>query len=158
MDLDGSEIIPSKLWVGAFVQPQDAVLLEKTLITTVLSLQTDEDMASCGIQFEKLLDAYQAAGIELRRLPVPDFDRVSLAARLPSCVAELEKALQPRQTRVYLHCTAGINRSPTVAAAYLIRSQDMSAREAYEFIISRRDCNPYLEILEKYRDSLKIGP
>ena len=156
MNFNGDEIIPSRLWVGAFIQPQDVRLLARNSITTVLSLQSGEDLASCGIQLEKLRNAYRDAGIELRRSPVRDFDRDSLAACLPSCVAELEKALQPRQTRVYLHCTAGINRSPTVAAAYLIRSQDMSAREAYEFIIARRDCSPSLEILEKYRDSLRI--
>ena len=155
MNLDSNEIIPSRLWLGGFIRPKDVELLKRALITTVLSLQTDEDMIHCGIEPGKLAKSYEEADIELRRLPVRDFDKDGLADRLPSCVSELEDVLQAGWTRVYLHCTAGINRSPTVAAAYLIRTQGISAREACDFIVSKRHCSPYLEVLENYRESLR---
>lgn len=156
MNIDCNEMIPDRLWVGGYLRPEDAGLLAKQLISTVLSLQTDEDLAVYGIQIKKLLKAYQAADIELRRVPIPDFDKESLVANLPLCVSELEEALKPEWARVYLHCTAGLNRSPTVAAAYLIRSGNMSAKEAYDYVTARRHCSPSLELLEKYEESLKI--
>jgi hypothetical protein len=154
MNLDSNEIIQSRLWVGGSVQPKDVVLLARSFITTVISLQTDKDISGCGIQLGKLLDAYKEVGIELKRLPVPDFDTSMLADSLPRCVDELEGTLRPAWSRVYLHCSAGVNRAPTVAAAYLIRCRKMAAREAYDFIVSRRYCRPYLEILEGYHKSL----
>jgi len=158
MNIDSNEIIPARLWVGGYLRPEDAKLLAKNLISTVISLQTDEDLTTYGIQIKKLLKACQEAEIELRRVPVSDLDKISLAAKLPSCVAELQAALQPQWARVYLHCTAGLNRSPTVAAAYLIRSRNMSAREAYDYVTARRHCNPSLEVLEQYEESLKNQP
>lgn len=156
MNVDCDEIIPARLWVGGYLRPEDVKQLARNLISTVVSLQTDDDLATLGIQIQKLLKAYQETRIELRRIPIPDFDKNSLAANLPLCVAELQEALQPEWTRVYLHCTAGINRSPTIAAAYLIRSRDMSAAEAYDYITARRHCSPYLDVLEQYAESLKI--
>jgi protein-tyrosine phosphatase len=155
MNIDCNEIIPDRLWVGGYLCPDDAVLLAKQFISTVLSLQTDEDLSTYGIQTKKLLKAYQAADIELRRIPIPDLDKSDLVAKLPLCVAELEEALKPVWARVYVHCTAGLNRSPTVVAAYLIRSRNMSAREAYEYVTARRHCKPSLEALEQYEESLK---
>jgi len=156
MNVDSNEIIPARLWVGGYLQPEDVKLLAKNLISTVVSLQTDEDLASRGIQIKKLLKAFQESGIELRRVPIADFDKNGLVANLPLCVSELQVALQPEWARVYLHCTAGINRSPTVAAAYLIRSRDMSAKDAYDYVTGRRHCSPYVDVLEQYAESLKI--
>jgi protein-tyrosine phosphatase len=154
MNVDSNEIIQGKLWIGRYVHPEDVKLLARRFITTVLNLQSDKDIADYGIPLKKLLTVYQDFGIELKRFPIPDFDLRSIAACLPDCVAELEQALQPRWSRVYLHCSAGINRAPTVAAAYLMRCRGMSAQQAHDLVTSLRDCSPYLEILEAYGRSL----
>ena len=156
MNLDCDELIPGRLWVGSYLRPEDTGALARKLISIVLNLQTDEDLAALGIQLKELLKAFESADIELRRVPIPDFDKESLVTKLPLCVSELEKALKPEWARVYLHCTAGLNRSPTVAAAYLIRSANMSSAEAYDYVNARRHCSPSREILEKYEESLKI--
>jgi protein-tyrosine phosphatase len=154
MILDCSEVLPDRLWVGTFVRPEDVPFLRQMGMTTVISLQSDHDLETYNIHFKKLLKACDEAQIELRRIDTPDFDQNALAANLDRSVAELEAALAPRWTKVYLHCTAGINRSPTVAAAYLIRARGCSAREAYEFVTARRHCCPYLTVLEKFEASL----
>jgi protein-tyrosine phosphatase len=56
----------------------------------------------------------------LRRVPVRDFDAAELRSKLPECVRNLDGLLSAGHL-VYLHCTAGINRSPTVAMAFLYR-------------------------------------
>jgi protein-tyrosine phosphatase len=157
MILDCNEIIPGRLWIGSRVRAGDVKLLKQMGITTVVNLQTDADLSDSGISFKKLLKAYSEAEIEIRRVPVIDFDSRDLAERLPLCVSEVEAVLTPRWTRVYLHCTAGVNRSPTTAAAYLIRSQGMTALEAYDSVRDRRYCDPDLDVLERYASSLRCA-
>jgi protein-tyrosine phosphatase len=154
MFLDCSEILPDRLWIGAFIRPEDMALLQKMGVTTVVNLQSDKDLETYNINLKKLLKAYTKAGIELHHIATPDFDQKALLENLEECIAELQAALTPRWTKVYLHCTAGINRGPTVAAAFLIQSQGYSAQEAYEFVTSRRHCRPYLAVLEQYEASL----
>jgi dual specificity phosphatase 12 len=154
MILDCNEIIPDRLWVGSYIRPEDVRFLRQLEITSILSLQSDRDLAFYSINLKKLLKAYALADIELRRIPTPDFDKQALAANLPQAVEELENALAPRWGRAYVHCSAGINRGPTLAAAYLIRIKRMSAQEAYDYIVARRDCSPYLEVLQEYETNL----
>ena len=153
MILDCNEIIQDKLWVGSYVRPEDVRLLYQLRITTVLSMQSDQDLESYNVSPRKLLKAYALAEIELHRIPTPDFDKSALAANLLHCVERLEAAMAPPWSKVYLHCSAGINRGPTVAAAYLIKNHGLSAQEAYDYVLTRRHCNPYLDILEAYEAS-----
>jgi protein-tyrosine phosphatase len=155
MILDCNTVLHDRLWIGRFVRPRDVKLLRQMGVTTVISLQSDEDLVVYNVHVDKLLEAYNQAGIELRRVAIPDFDEEAMAAGLEQSVTEVEAALAPSWAKVYLHCTAGINRAPTVAAAYLIRARRLSAQEAYEFIIFRRHCTPYLAVLEQYEASLK---
>ncbi len=155
MILDCNEIIEGRLWVGGFVRPSDVNILQKMEITSILSLQSDQDLANCDISPRKLHNAYAQAAIELHRIPTADFNKQALAVNLPQGVDELEKILTPRWAKVYVHCTAGFNRGPTLAAAYLIKIRGLSAREAYEYVTSRRHCAPYLATLEDYEASLK---
>ena len=154
MFLDCNEVIAERLWVGRYVRVNEVRQLKLMGITTVISLQSDEDLVAYGIPEKKILNAYAQAGIMLRRTGVRDFDQEAMAQNLPQCVAELETALAPRSARVYLHCTAGINRAPTVAAAYLMKSQGMTAQGAHNLLTSRRNCSPYLGVLENYAAAL----
>jgi protein-tyrosine phosphatase len=49
---------------------------------------------------------------------VTDFDSLDLKRQLPVCVMVLDELVSAGY-RVYVHCTAGVTRSPTVIAAYL---------------------------------------
>jgi protein-tyrosine phosphatase len=154
MFLDCSEIISGRLWVGCHIQPEDARILRQMGITSVLNLQSDRDLANYNISLKKLIQAYLHEEIDLRRIPIPDFDRLAVGTLLPQAVEGLENALAPLRAKVYVHCTAGINRGPTLAAAYLIKADGLTAQEAYSHVIARRDCSPYLDTLQKYEASL----
>lgn len=155
MMLDCNEIIPGKLWVGCFVRPEDVQTLRQMGITSIVNLQSDYDLASYGISMKQLLHACALAEIELRRIPIPDYDRQALGVQLPQAVEDLSDVLVPRWSKVYVHCTAGINRGPTLAAAYLIEADGLTAQEAYAYIIARRDCRPYLDTLQEYEAFLR---
>ncbi len=154
MPLDFNEIVSSRLWVGCFVRPDEIGLLAGLRVTTVINLQSEEDLVIYDIHMGDLLCAYEPAGIQLRRVPIQDFDNESLSANLPAAVAEIEGALRGAGSRVYLHCTAGINRSPTAAAAYLMGSAGLSAEVAINHVMARRRCSPSKYALERYADTL----
>jgi protein-tyrosine phosphatase len=147
---DYNQVIEARLWVGTFIRPEDAKELGRMGITDVVSMQSDEDLEERRIPLGKLIKALADANIDLHRVPVRDFNSEDLALKLPRCVDEIEIALAPDRAKVYLHCTAGINRSPTAAAAYLMKSRGMSAQDAHDYLVSKRDCDPDLVLLERY--------
>jgi protein-tyrosine phosphatase len=157
MTLDCNEIIEDRLWVGGCLRPEDVKLLARMDITTVFSLQSEKDVAGKGRLMQRLFKAFEAADILFVQVAVKDFDKDDLRRNLPRCVAELEQSLEPLSARVYLHCTAGINRAPTVAAAYLMHKLGMPAHKAHEFVVARRYCQPYLDLLEEYASTLQVN-
>jgi protein-tyrosine phosphatase len=157
MFLDCGEILKNRLWVGSYIRAEEVKLLRQLGITDVLSLQSEKDLENYRIPQDKLLKSYQLENIQFHRVPIIDFDRNSLSALISDGVQELEKAMLPNGARVYIHCTAGINRAPTIAAAYLIKVEGMSAYEAFNHVVARRRCSPYLEVLEQYERIIKGG-
>lgn len=155
MMIDLNEIIPGRLWVGGYVREEGIAELRSLGITTVISLQTDEDLKRHGISPGDLEKAYQKAGIEWRRVPTPDFDSEALARSLPNAVTQVQEALADPRTRVYLHCTVGINRSATTAAGFLILSRGISVQEACRYLAARRECSPTLDVLHRYEETLR---
>jgi protein-tyrosine phosphatase len=155
MILDFDEVIANRLWVGTFIRPEEVKILQHIGITSVFSVQSDWDLAAYNLSEADVAKACALGGIDFCRFPVPDFDRNVLAIQLPEAVDRLQSVLASPLARAYVHCTAGINRGPTLAAAFLIKANHMSAQEAYNHILSRRNCSPYLDILEEYAQSLK---
>jgi protein-tyrosine phosphatase len=158
MLFDYNEIIPGRLWVGSFISPLDSKQLWRMGITSVISLQSDQDLrGQGGTNMKKLIKALKEVDIDFLRLPVQDFNEEDIAKHLGLCALKLEAALAPAWAKVYLHCTAGVNRSPTVAAAYLMKSRGWPAQQAYDYLIEKRNCRPYLKVLERYEKTQGEG-
>lgn len=115
-------------------------------VTAILSLQTEEDGEEGAIERER--DAAAEAGMSFTNLPVTDFDRLELLWKLPKCVAMVERILIAGDT-LYLHCTAGVNRSPTVAVAYLHGCLQWPLEQALEHIRGCRNCCPDADVIRK---------
>jgi protein-tyrosine phosphatase len=149
--MDPSQILP-KLLIGSF--PADAEDIERLRrdfgITAVLSVQTDDDLAYSDVDWPQLEARYRKSGIETRRIPVRDFDQDDLRERLPECVAALDELLRAGHT-VYVHCNMGVNRSPTIAIAYLHWVLGWNLDKAVQYVTSRRGCEPYVEAIRQAR-------
>lgn len=135
------------LYVGSCPATQaDVEKLKELGIAAVLNLQTDEDISWRGIDRENLIFAYRAYRIAEVRHPIRDFDYEDLRRQLPKAVNLLSTLLK-RGHRVYVHCTAGMNRSPTVVIAYLYWGKKWDFPDAVRFVCQHHPCDPFLEAI-----------
>lgn len=145
--MDYNRILP-EIVVGSYPQSADDIdrLKRDSGITAVFNLQTDEDLRYLGLDWDSLQAHYAACGIEPRRVPVRDFDPVDLREKLPECVRVLNQLLAAGHS-VYVHCTAGAGRSPTVVIAYLHWCRGWDLDEAVAHVTHCRPCSPNVEAI-----------
>jgi len=137
--------IAENLLVGSYLLDANEVEELRSLgVTAIFSLQTEEDTGKRGIDWEE--KEASAAKLAFRNLPVRDFDTADLQRKLPDCVMALDSLLKTGHT-VYLHCTSGTGRSPTVAAAYLHWCLAWPLERAWAHIRAVRDCSPNVEAI-----------
>ena len=134
-----SEILEN-LWLGPIDLIHDYEFLLENRITHVLSL-FDINVSTPEIV---------VLNIKQKSIKICDTDDAPIGDHFESCVAFVESALTG-SGGVYVHCFAGISRSPSVVAAYLIKSRGMGASEALDFIKARR---PVIDPNDGFRAAL----
>ena len=140
------QILP-ELYVGSYPGCRDDIDVLKRVcgITAVLNLQTDDDLRDKGLDWPSLEASYRS--IEVRRVPMRDGDHGDQRRMLPEGVRALAGLLASGRT-VYLHCNAGVGRSPLVAMAYLYWCRGWTPAEAMRYVEERRPCSPYRDLLQ----------
>lgn len=145
--MDYDKILPN-LFVGWHpATGGDVRRLTDAGVTAVLNLQTDHDFGLFGVDWPTLRARYFASGIEVRRVPIRDFDDDDLRAKLPEAVRVLKELLDDGNT-VYVHCSAGVNRSPSVVIAYLHWEKDWTLEEAERHVRKHRSCSPAMNVIQ----------
>ncbi|HEV8338998.1 MAG TPA: dual specificity protein phosphatase family protein [bacterium] len=149
---DASRILPS-LYIGS-APASEADLKElrrEVALTALLSLQTDADLAVRNLSWEREAGWCRALGIEAHRLPIEDWSAQDVIAHLDEGVEALRRLLEDGQV-VYLHCTAGVNRSPSIALGYLVRVGGQPIEDALvQLQQARPGARPYPDVLEVLR-------
>ena len=145
--------VTENIYVGSYPgTPEDILFLKTELgVTGVLNLQSDEDFYRRGIHWSQLWKFYVGQGIEISRVPIVDLKPQDLENHLETGVTELARLLA-NHSRVYVHCNVGVNRSPTVTIAYLVRT-GLSLTEAEAVMREGRECVPYLDVIERWAAS-----
>ncbi|MBR57551.1 MAG: hypothetical protein CMH54_05765 [Myxococcales bacterium] len=118
-------------------------------VDTIVNLQTDGDFESLRLRWSLMWQHMVSKGLDVVRVPIEDFNERSMEAGMDEAVAVVTERLQAGE-RVYLHCTAGINRSSTVAAAVLAGPYKMGFLGALEHISSRRRVAPYMGLVQRW--------
>ena len=72
--------------------------------------------------------------MEVRRVPVQDFSPDALRKGLPGCVEAVGELVEDGHS-VYVHCNVGVNRSPSVAIAYLHWIEGWALDEAVDHVM-----------------------
>jgi protein-tyrosine phosphatase len=133
-------------------------------VNALLSLQTDECRAAFRIDYEAHLRHAERRQLLLVNTPMRDFDPPEQRQRLPAAVNALYRLLEGGH-KVYVHCTAGINRSPLTVLAYLTFVEGMMVAEAIALIRrGRPEAEPYWEsyygcredILTRHRNAIEL--
>lgn len=150
--------IRSDLLVGSC--PMTAADLDtikaETGATALLSLQTDDCLRHFGLNYADQRDHGERIGLEMVRAPMRDFDLPDQRRHLPHAVRALNRLLTARH-RVYVHCTAGMGRSPLTMLAYLTFMEDLSLHDALSLLKTRRPCVvPSLEAYHGCRQDLIV--
>lgn len=145
---DVSEILP-KLWIGRALHSADeASLLKSELgITAVVNLETDRDLDAAGLTWDKVRGWYATLGIAAHRMPIEGEWPASLIELMRRAMRLVSRLLKEGHV-VYLHCAAGVNRSPTIALMYLNLVGEMPVEEALAIVQLRRpQAKPYEDVL-----------
>jgi protein-tyrosine phosphatase len=97
------------LWLGPFASPQRLAQLRNAGITHVLNVS----------EAPSVLTVSQSGLAEIRWHPLEDLSGLPTGAVL-ACLADLHAMATVASSRVYVHCIAGKNRSPTILWLYLL--------------------------------------
>ncbi len=148
--------LDSSLAVGsAPLGPEAIELLIDRGVSGLVSLQTDEDLAARGLSWSVLWQLYTARGIHAARVPIVDFDKRSLQRGLDDAVAAIARQVDEGRL-VYVHCTAGLNRSPSAVIAFLVRHRGLSVAAATTWLLERHDAEPYPDVLKRWAKRAKL--
>jgi protein-tyrosine phosphatase len=122
----------------------DVERLLKEGVTHILDLRQDEEwMSSWGACEAVALQA--ARGIQRKPLPILDFTP-PLPKDFAAAVAFLEAVLQDPAAQVYVHCHAGMQRTPTILIAYFALQWGTSCAETLKRLAMAR---PVFEPMEE---------
>eukprot|EP00238_Polyblepharides_amylifera_P014391 CAMPEP_0196588600 /NCGR_PEP_ID=MMETSP1081-20130531/61053_1 /TAXON_ID=36882 /ORGANISM="Pyramimonas amylifera, Strain CCMP720" /LENGTH=201 /DNA_ID=CAMNT_0041911135 /DNA_START=396 /DNA_END=1001 /DNA_ORIENTATION=+ len=115
-------------------------------VATIFNLQQDQNMKEWGIDKTHLTKRIRELGMHFVHCPAVDFDQHSLRHILPNAAAKLNEAID-NGGKVYVHCTAGLGRSPAMVIAYLFWFKDFQLDEAFQHVVSQRPCGPKREAI-----------
>ncbi|BGP08415.1 Dual specificity protein phosphatase 1 [Rhodotorula toruloides] len=131
------EVIPG-LWIGDYNASQDHNLLKERNISCIVSGMRQEYAA--------------APGIDLHRVSVDDTDSTNILEHFVPTADFIDAALRKGQN-VLVHCQAGVSRSTTLLAAYLMRNHGLNVEQAVERI---RSVRPQVEPSEFFMMQLEL--
>jgi len=140
------------LAVGSFPSTEvDARFLAARGVTALVSLQSDADLLEHRLSWDALVAGYDRAGIDATRIAVTDFDRSDLLRNLDRAV-DAACAYAANGHKLYIHCNAGLNRSPCTVTGFLVAHRGLSLEDAITWIESRHRCILYYDVLEAWSE------
>jgi atypical dual specificity phosphatase len=123
----------------------------------VLNLQSDLCFDALEIPIDEIRSRAIERGVLLRRVPVRDFDHNDQALMLPEAIRALN-VLVSRGKKVYVHCTAGINRATLTVVGYLTFVRGLGLEEAQTVVKrSRPIAHPYIDCWQVVRQRFLEG-
>lgn len=126
-DVGCSEILDNFLYLGSGKDASNVALLKKLGITHVL----------CMVNGWSPQAKWGEASFNLLHLPVLDKQTARIFHLFPKAIAFIDEA-KANNAKVLVHCAAGISRSSTIVIAYLMQSNNMNLKKAYEYVYAKR--------------------
>ncbi|CAB5108362.1 hypothetical protein D3OALGA1CA_1871 [Olavius algarvensis associated proteobacterium Delta 3] len=154
--LNWGEITPYIVVGSCPMTPGDIIRIrEETGVSALFSLQHDECLAYWKIDAKAMCHAAKKLKLATMRCPIRDFDVPDMRRNLPRAISTLAHLLRSGH-RTYVHCTAGLGRSPLTVLGYLILMENVHKDEAIRLILrGRPDAVPAWEALYGACDDLE---
>lgn len=121
--------------------------LKQAGFTAVLNLQTENDFATHNIDQAVLEQSCLYDDIVSCRVPIIDFDDDDLIVQLPLAAQTLHTMVEAGH-QVYVHCTVGRQRSPSVVICYLVWHRQLGLKDSIQRVLAARNCAPPVPVLE----------
>lgn len=104
----------------------------------------------------ELTEEYNRLNIRLIKFPIKDFDAEDLYKKIEHAV-EILKAAVVNGENIFIHCTAGMGRAPTVAALYLCMYENMSVIDSVDYIKRFRPIiSPNMDVLIRFFKNFNV--
>ena len=133
------EIIKDRLYLGNYDFSLNNELLKSKNISCILV---------CGSELEcKFPDIYKYLKIKLN-----DYIEDSILPYIDECIKFID---ENKDKKIFVHCNAGVSRSPSIIIAYLIKSLNYNFKDAYNFVKYKRNIINPNEKFMKELQSLK---
>lgn len=120
-----NEISPN-VYLGDFAAACDLKLLKSMGITHVLC-------TVIGV------DPIFPSEFVYKNVHLRDNERQNIMHILDNCVKFIDRSISDGESKVFVHCMAGISRSSTMVIAYLINHHSQQYHEAIQQVKSKRD-------------------
>jgi atypical dual specificity phosphatase len=150
-DIDHAQIAENLIFgVCPYTDTDIKNLQAKYGITAILSFQTDDDLKYMGTSYSVIWKMIMINRITPYRIPIKDFNKNDLKSKINQCLDQINSIIN-KGHKLYVHCTAGINRTPTIIAAYLVRFKGMELNDALILIKEMRPIAlPYEDVLSEW--------
>lgn len=136
--LDDDEETPSliceRLFLGSALDARNINKLQHHKIKYVLNMTGS---ASYPLDF---FTTSVYPNVNLLALDAHDLDNHDISAHFPEALNFIHRALQAKDGAVLVHCAAGVSRSATIVAAYLMIAHQLSAADAVLRVHKARPC------------------
>ena len=132
MSCPANEIIPGLFLGSRHMITEHTDWLAVNRIDVVISVLSEEEYA------DFMIGAPDFEGRTWYRLVADDEPTEELYLHFNNVHAIIRRALSEGR-RVLVHCAAGVSRSATLVAAYLIAERTMRVRDAITYIATRRE-------------------
>ena len=117
-------VVDDKVWRGSRPTDEGYTALAKAGVTTIVDLR-----AESGIRIPEAMLA--SRGVDVIRIPMRDGQ-----APTESQVTAFLEAIRRSPGTVYVHCMAGVGRTGTMVAAYLVEMKKMAPAAAWRHNLS----------------------
>ena len=132
---DVSWIIEDKLAAGSMPYSEEELEIWKDLgIKAVLVLVEEHELVEAG--WENYFRKLEEKGFTYKHLPIRDM-HVPTLERALEAVRWMDSQINAGR-RVLVHCNAGLGRTGTIVACYLVYKIDMVPRKAIEYVREKR--------------------
>lgn len=120
--------------MGAYVKTQeDFYQLRKEGITAILSIQTAKDLTSHRLTPDYLCELSESHGLHFYNYEIEDMNKKDFLDKWKGAVYLLRKIISTGE-KVYVHCSAGVYRSPQIVTLYLMLMSNLTAAKAIELV------------------------